>query len=100
MDCTIIAKVCNNYFILAHNYFHLFHTDNENNRKKRQTGAIPFEDLGDVPDAVDAENEFLITYMAVSNEKSNLQMHFAFLHVKQFSFWRMRDKHLGTSLTT
>ena len=100
MDYTNIAKVCNSYYLLAHNCFYIFHTDNENKRKKRQTGAIPFEDLGDVPDAVDAENEFLITYMAVSNEKCNLKMPFAFLHMKKFSLWRMRDKHLGTSLTT
>ena len=78
MDYTNIAKACNSYYLFAHNYFFLFHTDNENERKKRQTGSTPFEGLDDVPDAVDDENEFLTTYMAVSNEKSNLQMSFAF----------------------
>ena len=51
-------------------------------RKKRQAGPPHFEDLGNVPDAVDAENQFLTTYMAVSNKKINKQMPFTFKHVK------------------
>ena len=48
-------------------------TDSEDKRRKRQSGSSSTGDLDSVPSAVDAENEFLTTFMGVSNDKKNVQ---------------------------